>query len=259
MDAKEKIMYYYYFYSFIIYSFIGWVTEVLYHIYKLKNFVNRGFLYGPVCPIYGGTAVLLIFFLTPFSNNFAAVFAGGAVIASIIEYITGYAMEKMFHAKWWDYSNEKFNIKGYICLKFSIFWGFMSLIFIKYVNPVISILTYHIIDNFGEVLYNILLILFIIDVVLTINGLISFKKLFTELQEIIVEGRENLEKLDIISLNKEIKDEISERLGVLHEVKERLLNRITVKQKHLLKAFPHVSSDKFQQALEDLINKLNNN
>lgn len=252
-------MYYYYFYSFIIYSFIGWVTEVLYHIYKMKNFVNRGFLYGPVCPIYGGTAVILIFFLTPYSNNEIVIFFGGALIASIIEYITGYAMEELFHAKWWDYSNEKFNLKGYICLKFSIFWGFMSLIFIKYVNPNISKITYYLINNYGEVLYNVLLILFISDVVLTINGLIAFRKLFTELQEVIIERAENLEKLDIASLNKEIKGEISERIGILHEVKKRLLDRISAKHKHLLKAFPHISSNKFQQALEDLISKINNN
>ncbi|MFA6940210.1 MAG: putative ABC transporter permease [Clostridiaceae bacterium] len=251
-------MYYYYFYSFIIYSFIGWVTEVSYHIYKLKNFANRGFLYGPICPIYGGTAVILIFFLTPYSNNEFITFFGGALIASIIEYGTGYAMEKMFHAKWWDYSDEKFNIKGYICLKFSILWGFMSLIFIKYVNPNISNITYYLMNNMGEVLYNILLVLFITDVVLTINGLITFRKLFTELQEVIIERTEDLEKLNIASLNKEIKDEISERLGILHEIKERLLNRISVKQKHFLKAFPHISSNKFQQALEDLISKINN-
>lgn len=251
-------MYYYYFYSFIIYSFIGWVTEVFYHIYKLKSFVNRGFLYGPVCPIYGGTAVILIFFLTPYSNNEIVIIFGGALIASIIEYGTGYAMEELFHAKWWDYSNEKFNLRGYICLKFSIFWGFMSLIFIKYVNPNISNITYYLINNFGEVLYNILLVLFITDVVLTINGLITFRKLFTELQEVIIERAENLEKLDIASLNKEIKGEISERLCILHEVKKRLLHRISAKQKHLLKAFPHISSNKFQQALEYLISKINN-
>lgn len=251
-------MYYYYFYSFIIYSFIGWVTEVFYHIYKLKNFVNRGFLYGPICPIYGGTAVLLIFFLTPYSNNAIIIFLGGALIASIIEYITGFAMEELFNAKWWDYSDEKFNLKGYICLKFSLFWGAMSLLFIKYVNPVISNITYYIMNNFGEVLYNILLILFVIDVVLTINGLVTFKKLFSELQEVIIERAENLEKLHITSLNKEIKDEISERLQVLHEINDRLLTRISVKQRHLLKAFPHISSNKFQKALEDLVSKINN-
>jgi len=252
-------MYYYYFYSFIIYSFIGWITEVLYHFYKLKNFVNRGFLYGPVCPIYGGTAVLLIYLLSPFSNNILVLFAGGVFIASIIEYITGYAMEKLFNAKWWDYSDEKFNIKGYICLKFSFIWGIMSLIFIKYVNPLVSNITYFVMNNFGEILYNIILVLLISDVVVTINGLVTFRKLFIELQEVISEKAENLQKLNLTSLNNDIKDEISERLRVLHEIKERLYNRITVRQRHLLKAFPHISSNKFQQALEDLIRKINNN
>jgi uncharacterized membrane protein len=251
-------MYYYYFYSFMIYSFIGWTTEVLFHIYKLKNFVNRGFLYGPVCPIYGATAVILIYFLSPFSNKLLLLFTGGVIIASIIEYVTGYAMERMFNAKWWDYSDNKYNLRGYICLKFSLIWGLMSLFFIKYINPLVSNITYFVINNFGQVFYNIILILFISDLALTINSLVTFKKLFTELQQVITEKAENLQKLNINSLNKEIKDEISDRIKVLHEINERLSNRISNRQRRLLKAFPHISSNKFQQALEDLISKINN-
>lgn len=251
-------MYYYYFYSFIIYSFIGWTMEVLYHIYKEKNFVNRGFLFGPLCPIYGVTSVLLIFFLTPYSKNMIYLFFGGFLLASLIEYVTGYIMEKLFNAKWWDYSNEKYNLKGYVCLKFSFIWGIMSLAFIKIINPSVSKITYLFTNEMGKILYNIILILLIIDIVITVNGLITFRKLFIELEEVISETRANIEKLNISSISKEIRETIQTRLGILNEVKEGLSQKITMKQRLLLKAFPNIKSSRFQTAIEDLRKRLNN-
>lgn len=104
-------------------------------------------------------------------------------------------MELLFSTRWWDYTDERFNIKGYICLKFSIVWGILSIIFIKFINPHVSKMTYFAIEHFGEVFYNILLVILIVDIVLTVNSLIAFNKVFTELQEVLLETKSNMDKL----------------------------------------------------------------
>lgn len=251
-------MYYYLFYSFLLYSFFGWVLEVLFHIYTQKKFVNRGFLYGPICPIYGSTAVLLITFLVPFSSNILYLFIGGAIAASIIEFTTGYLMEMFFNTKWWDYSDEKFNVKGYICLKFSIIWGIISIVFIRFINPHVSELTYWVIEHSGQVLYTALLALLIIDATLTINSLISFRKLFVELQEVIVEIRSNMDKLLEKAITSEARVNIQQRIGYLEEVRGRLIKRVSLRHRILLNAYPRISSRRFGTAIEEIKKKLEN-
>ena len=114
---------YFLLFYFIIYAFLGWCTEVVYAALNTGKFVNRGFLNGPICPIYGFGIAAIVAFLAPVSNNPALLFAGSAIITSAIELITGWIMEKAFNTRWWDYSTMPFNIGGYICLKFSIAWG----------------------------------------------------------------------------------------------------------------------------------------
>ena len=107
----------YYFLLFFIYSFIGYICEVIYcFILDKGKFQNRGFLYGPYCPIYGFGAIAIIVLLSKYEQYPIVLFVMGAIVASIIEYITSYLMEKIFNNKWWDYSNKKFNINGRICL-----------------------------------------------------------------------------------------------------------------------------------------------
>jgi uncharacterized membrane protein len=245
-------IYYYLFYMFIIYSFLGWVLEVFYHLYKERRFVNRGFLHGPLCPIYGTTGVLLICALSSFNKNVMYIFLGGTVLASVMELVTGYLMEVFFHAKWWDYSKERFNIKGYICLKFSVFWGFLSIVFIRFINPPISRLTYLLINHFGDVLYNIILIILIADTALTINSLITFRKLFTEIQDIILERKESLEKLLEKNLSLDARAVLQNRINHLADIRERLVNRISLRHKDMLHAYPKISSKSFNFALEEV-------
>lgn len=108
---------------FIIYSVMGWCLEVIYYTVETGKFVNRGFLNGPVCPIYGFGFTLVIILLTPIKSNLVILFVGSCLVTTALELVTGFALEKIFHAHWWDYSDEKFNFKGYICLKFSLLWG----------------------------------------------------------------------------------------------------------------------------------------
>lgn len=252
--------YYYLFYSFITYAFLGWVLEVLYHLYKQKRFVNRGFLNGPLCPIYGVTSVLLILFLTPVSENILYVFVGGAIIASLLELITGYLLEVFFNTKWWDYSDEKLNFKGYICVRFTIIWGFISIIFLKVINVQVSKFTTWLSYFNGEILYHILLILLIVDIALTINSLITFRKLFIDLQEVLVETKNNVDRLKELKLTTEAKENIQLRISHLMDIKERMASRVSLRHKALLRAYPQITSKKFGTAIEEIksrVNKIN--
>lgn len=111
----------------MIFSVFGWIWETCYVSIRTRHFVNRGFVSGPVCTIYGCGAVSVYMLLLPFQGNYAAIFFVGMVVATILEYVTAALMEMLFHAKWWDYSKNKFNVKGRICLGVSVGWGFMSL------------------------------------------------------------------------------------------------------------------------------------
>lgn len=122
---------------FLIYAFLGWCVEVAYAALETKIFVNRGFLNGPVCPVYGCGILVVIVTLTPLKENFLFLFVGSFFLTSTIEFITGFLLEKLFHNQWWDYSEENFNICGYVCLKFSILWGLGCTLVMDVIHPTI--------------------------------------------------------------------------------------------------------------------------
>ena len=129
---------YNYMWFFIIYAFLGWCGEVAFAAIKTGTFVNRGFLNGPVCPIYGAGVCIVILCLTPFSANLAVLFIGSVILTSVLEFLTGFVLEKLYNEKWWDYSERPFNIKGYICLEFSLLWGVACVVVVKVIHPLIS-------------------------------------------------------------------------------------------------------------------------
>ena len=120
---------------FFIYAFLGWCTEVIYAALKSGRFVNRGFLNGPVCPVYGCGAVIVLWVLEPLRGNLLLLFLGSVALTSLLEWLTGFVLERLFHQRWWDYSQEPFNLNGYICLRFSIAWGLACLFVVKLVHP----------------------------------------------------------------------------------------------------------------------------
>ena len=108
---------------FLIYSCLGWCLEVIYAAVTTGKLVNRGFLNGPVCPIYGFGMVIVLFALTPLSHSLLLLYLGGVILPSALELVGGWALYKLYHTRWWDYSDYPFNIGGYICLEFSLLWG----------------------------------------------------------------------------------------------------------------------------------------
>ncbi|MCM1126447.1 MAG: putative ABC transporter permease [Lachnospiraceae bacterium] len=125
---------------YFIYSFIGWCGEVCIAAVKKKTFINRGFVSGPFCPIYGAGAVAFAVFLPELTGNPFFLFLGGTILASFIEFATGALLEKLFHQKWWDYSEIRFNFEGYICVEYSFLWGGFALLLTYLINPALSVL-----------------------------------------------------------------------------------------------------------------------
>ena len=122
---------------FFIYAFLGWCVEVVFHTITTGRWVNRGFLNGPVCPIYGVGMVLVLLALWPLRHNLFVLFLGSVVLTSTLELITGWVLKTLFHTTWWDYSDEPFQLGGYICLRFSLAWGVGGVFMVRIIHPVV--------------------------------------------------------------------------------------------------------------------------
>ncbi len=123
---------------FLIYSFLGWICEELFCITSTHEFVNRGFLFGPLCPIYGFGAVIILIFFNDYRDKPIRLFFLSAIVLSTFEYVTDFFLQALFSFRWWDYTNRTMNLNGRIALSFSIVWGLGTLFFIKVLHPFIT-------------------------------------------------------------------------------------------------------------------------
>lgn len=160
---------------FLFYSFLGWIIEVTNFLITRKKFINRGFLIGPYCPIYGVGSLLVISFLKDYLSRPFGLFVMSIVICSLIEYFGSLFMEKIFHTRWWDYSSKKFNINGRICLETMIPFGIGCLLIMYYINPFISNLLLKANTLFINILAIILGIFFLIDFILSFIIIFKFR------------------------------------------------------------------------------------
>ena len=158
---------YHIFAFFLIYSCLGWCLEVIYAAATTGQLVNRGFLNGPVCPIYGFGMIIVLFALTPLQSSVLALYIGGVILPSALELVGGWALEKIYHTRWWDYSDFPFNIGGYICLEFCLLWGVGTLVVMKAIHPVIAGFVDMIPQFAGLILMCILYAVYAVDVVAT--------------------------------------------------------------------------------------------
>ena len=181
----------FYFILFLIYSIIGWVMEVIFTLFKDKTLVNRGFLIGPYCPIYGCGCVLIILLLKRYSNDFFVLFIMSMVVFSILEYLTSYIMEKLFKARWWDYSDRKFNINGRICLETMIPFGLLGCLLMYVINPFISGFISKVPKDILNPISIVLFILFVID---NIASYSIITKLHLHTNKIVMDNTEEITK-----------------------------------------------------------------
>lgn len=166
----------------ILYSFFGWIGEVLYAYKNQKKFVNRGFLIGPLCPIYGFSAIILFSILNSLNSNIFILFIVSTVIISAIEYFTGFILEKTFKKKYWDYTEDPLNLHGRICFHFSLLWGGLAVLGAKYGHPLFNKLIYNTPSTLLYIIFYGIISLLFIDIIMTLNSLINFKKITTSFQ-----------------------------------------------------------------------------
>lgn len=210
----------FYFLLFFIYSVIGWFVEVTYVYIGTKKFVNRGFLIGPYIPIYGYSALIMALYLTQYKDNPLTVFLLAIFICTFIEYMISFNMEKLFNARWWDYSNSKFNINGRVCLKNGLGFGFLSLLLIYLINPWLVNLLEKLNPKLLIIISVICLVIFVFDFITSLIVTFNIKN--------------KIKKFDSDSTT-EIRELINEK------IKKKLLKR------RVLNAFPRVKFLKFKK------------
>lgn len=274
---------------FVIYALGGWMLEVAFAAFKEKKFVNRGMLNGPVCPIYGFGMVLVLLLLEPLNNNVPILFIGSVIVCSVLEYITGFVLEKVFHTRWWDYSDVKFNLGGYICLSFSIYWGIICVLIVHFIQPTIERFVNLINHNLLIFILIVFYALLIVDFIVTAQTLYKLRLKLVRMDKVAKDMKELSNDLgyriyqrtmkveDLIDKNRPFIDELGEGLEKfisklerdralrleeinkartkLAEIRSRIHNEGDVRLpglKRLVNAFPNLKSEKYSDVLSDI-------
>lgn len=196
-------------YNFFLYSIIGWIYESTLVSVRKGSFVNRGFLNGPVIPIYGVGATLIYISFWQVRGVYPVIFFGGMILASVLEYFTSWIMEVLFHARWWDYSSRRLNIQGRICLLSASVWGVMSLLVIEIFQPRVVRLFDIIPRIAGICAVSIISILFIIDTWITVVQTLKMDKIFAEMLRLKDEFSDYIENTRIYETKEELKKKLA--------------------------------------------------
>lgn len=267
---------------FFIYAVLGWCVEVAFAAVNTRQLVNRGFLNGPACPIYGFGMVGLLAVLGPWQNNVAAVFVVAAVLATLVELVAGYALYKLFHTRWWDYTKFRGNLGGFICPRFSLLWGLGGVLVIRLVHPPVAAAVQAIPPLALAVTDGVLAVGFTVDVgisfaqaaglerrlkrlkdfssamrllsdamtdkigtgAMTVDTLLDEQKL--QLMLAAMEGRENTAALRQQLL------EMADRARAVRAEVERLARQEHFGEGRLLRAFPHMQAPRYDEVLTRL-------
>lgn len=229
---------------FLIYAFLGWCTEVAYAALVSGKFVNRGFLAGPVCPIYGFGMVLVITALNSVKGNIVLLFFGGMLLASALEFVTGYVLEKVFDEKWWDYSDVPFNLCGYICLEFSVLWGLAGVFVMKLIQPLIEAFVGIIPRPAGIAVLCVAAVYFAADSALTVASILKIKRQTKGIDELekrlkrLSDGIGTVISGGVLVAKKKTPD-VEEAFEELQEKYKNILEHMH--DRRLMRAFPNLS------------------
>lgn len=251
---------------FLIYAFIGWCVEVAYQTVNHGVFINRGFLNGPYCPIYGCGGVLCVWVLYPLHENTVLLFFGSAIFASLLELITGFVLEKVFHNKWWDYSNVPFNIKGYVCLKFSLYWGLAGMVALDIFHPIIYWFVTLIPDTLAIVLACIMMTGFTVDFIITVATIKHFNqrlKIMDDMAKRIHKlsdsiGEQVFESTElVIEKSEEFKENHGELLDRIDEAKDATKGKMDATKEAAMERMEATKAEleELQQKYEELFTK----
>lgn len=225
-----------YFLLFLIYSFFGWCMEVCVSLVERKRFVNRGFLLGPFCPIYGSGAILITLLLSAFKDKPILLFFMAILVCGILEYLTSYLMEKIFHLRWWDYSQKKFNINGRVCLDTIIPFGILGMLIMYISNPFLLDKINMLSSNVLSIIFYIMLVVYVIDNIISLTTILGIRNTTTK-------------------VNKENREDNTEE--ITKKVREILRGK-SFTQRRLLNAYPKLQAikikvkEKIEQTKEEI-------
>ena len=261
---------------FFVYGFLGWCTEVIFAAFKQHRFVNRGFLNGPICPIYGVGVTLVIACLEAFQSNLLLLYISSVILVTVLEGVTGWAMDKLFHNKWWDYSKLPFNIGGDVCLLFSLIWGVACVFIVYFVHPLIHQVLSLIPHTAGIALIAILGIALLSDMIVTTSAIVKFNQylellkhitdelhaisnqigaeLYQNVMHVLDMQESSRQKLDDVKL--EVSEEIRMQIVELKTRAQNLGEKVPKPARRLLKAFPKLESRNYKAQLELFRKKL---
>ena len=214
---------------FFIYSFLGWTTEVLLNLVRNKRFINRGFLIGPICPIYGVGGIIMYLTLNSYIEHPVVLFILATVTCSALEYFTSWIMEAIFKNRWWDYTHMKYNINGRICLEYAVFFGLGAMAIFYLVNPKMIPIILSINSKYLEIIDYSLLFIFVIDLCVSFDIILNLKNISENIRS---------DSSEIISL----------------KVREILLNR-NILYRRLVHAFPDMSIENTLSRLRHKLEK----
>ena len=260
---------------FIIYSFFGWVWETCYVSVKSGKYVNRGFINGPFCTIYGCGAVSVYAILRPVSGNLLWLYVGGVVVATALEYVTAVLMESIFHTSWWDYSDNKFNFQGRICLGCSLGWGLFTVGLFRVLHPVVEEFTELYTRRIGEIAVCVITVVYIVDFAFSAAAAFhlheripAWEQALDQMRvELLIQAREKMENLedrsglsreklkkqlegqkgrfDDIALIKELEEKRSGMMADISEElqkrKEAMAGKVSRNMQRFVKAYPELN------------------
>ena len=240
---------------FFLYGFLGWCVEVIYAAVTRGEFVNRGFLFGPICPVYGVGMLAVLLALEPIKDNFCGLYLGSVAITTAIELLMGVLSKRLFHTRLWDYSQEPFNFRGYVCLKFSLVWGVGALVVVDILHPIL-IRPIELVPAWlgAPILWGLGAIL-ALDFTLTVIEALKLPRHIRAVQELerlltsVSDGiGENLAESTFKA--RERKDELDQKLETYKKLFEGRARGIG--NSRLFKAFPHLQNGRYAERFEKL-------
>lgn len=223
---------------FFAYAFVGWLWESCYVSVKQKRWINSGFLIGPIIPVYGFSVTAVLVAIRPFEQHLWTLYLVGVILITIIEFITSWLMEKLFHARWWDYSNIPLNLNGRVALPISLFWGIGVVLIVKFLHPLVTQWVSHVSVHYGTFASTILLALIMFDFGFTLANVTAFRQATQKIGENI-DARKQKIRQDLATANAQIEDQLAwlrsfkgDQAGL------KALPKVNFVQRRLLKSFP---------------------
>lgn len=251
---------------FLFYAFLGWCAEVAYAAVKTGTFVNRGMVNGPVCPIYGFGVLLVLLLLRPLVFHPPLLFLGAALLTTLLEFLCGWLLEKLFREKWWDYSDQPCNLKGYVCLKFSLLWGLACLPVVYLLHPALLLLLECLCGKLPfRILLALLCLLFAVDVTVTLLELAKLPRRLQAIEDTQRRIRELSGRigerltggvLGAAAILDDTRDTLREDREALAQYRLRLreqLDRRNFVHERLLRAFPALGKGRYKDAVARLL------